>query len=539
MADHYNNERANEIRKMSYSDINRALELARAYTSDAHKSGSFHAIIDAEVLNAYVDTVQQKYNDGILKLIKAYKLAKDHAYPPGVYRALNHLGYVYYRMGQLDRALRVLMQVEKGLSQDSPLSQKVALYNNLAEIYYKTNNLQSSMVHYHRALELSLSMPVNQTHVILNINLGNIYLKYRSFQEAEKYFTQALAYAEEVNLPSLYLMIYTDLGVYNSTIGRLDEMMKSFGMAEQVFKTMTDAYYRLYYLHKRIIHDFTLSESERLKMLDVIENDEQSAQDARYVLAIYKFFADFYEAQHSYAKALLYYKRYHTLSKQKDAEEMIQKLRIIQYEAAYDMKFDAEDVYEDAIMQQVETEKNKNSLLQRENEELSKMVEEDALTGLKNRKAIDKTLKYALNDRLSVGLLIIDVDRFKRLNDTLGHIAGDDVLKQIAKALWRFATNRGDFIGRFGGEEFIYLTTNISPNGLQLLADEVRNVVQQLGIRFDAGGKKYYVTVSVGGAWVDPSICPITKEALINLADKELYRAKHNGRNYSYVRIHQ
>ncbi len=152
----------------------------------------------------------------------------------------------------------------------------------------------------------------------------------------------------------------------------------------------------------------------------------------------------------------------------------------------------------------------------------------DALTGLPNRRYFDEYLgllarRRRANDR--VGVLMIDIDRFKRLNDTFGHAVGDHVLRAVAQAI-AGAVRDDDVPARFGGEEFAVVLRNPTPGMAVEVGERVRRAVSQLDLRrMGVPG----VSVSVGVAVADEPDVPL--DAVIDEADQALYRAKRAGRD--------
>lgn len=123
-------------------------------------------------------------------------------------------------------------------------------------------------------------------------------------------------------------------------------------------------------------------------------------------------------------------------------------------------------------------------------------------------------------------LVIFDIDHFKQLNDTYGHQAGDEVIRQVA-ALTRGMVRETDYAGRYGGEEFAILLTDTSLEGAALFAERLRQAVERLEIAYD----KYLLrcSISLGVACIHGSMTGYP--LLIEAADKALYRSKQAGRN--------
>ena len=162
-------------------------------------------------------------------------------------------------------------------------------------------------------------------------------------------------------------------------------------------------------------------------------------------------------------------------------------------------------------------------------DEAKKRGDSDPLTELPNRGALDAQLERATTlatifGRSSV-LLLLDIDHFKKVNDSLGHPAGDVVLKALAACLTRTFLRRDDFVARYGGEEFAVVVQGAHENDAMKLAE--RLLVAMRGLAVSVGDTVVRPTVSVG---VAPVVFGETAEAWLSRADRALYAAKHAGR---------
>jgi len=155
----------------------------------------------------------------------------------------------------------------------------------------------------------------------------------------------------------------------------------------------------------------------------------------------------------------------------------------------------------------------------------------DALTGAYNRLHFEERLRsevaYAIRHRSQASLLLIDLDHFKRVNDTYGHQAGDAVLKRACEACMR-ALRTEDVFARFGGEEFAVVLRNIELKGATRLGDRLRQAVAAEVV--DHEGQPIKITLSAGSASLACCTSPSAEE-LISIADRRLYSAKQQGRN--------
>ncbi|MHA6846489.1 GGDEF domain-containing protein [Ralstonia syzygii] len=163
---------------------------------------------------------------------------------------------------------------------------------------------------------------------------------------------------------------------------------------------------------------------------------------------------------------------------------------------------------------------------------LQQVSTHDALTGIYNRSYFNDQLPRAFDAARRGGrpfsLVMIDVDHFKRYNDTFGHLKGDGCLAAVASALEGVMHRHTGFIARYGGEEFAVVLPDATPRDALLLAESAREAV--LRLRIEAPAPSRYVTISAGCATAAPE-SPASLEALVEAADATLYRAKAAGRN--------
>jgi diguanylate cyclase (GGDEF)-like protein len=157
----------------------------------------------------------------------------------------------------------------------------------------------------------------------------------------------------------------------------------------------------------------------------------------------------------------------------------------------------------------------------------------DPLTKAFNRRYLIERLgseiAYARRHATGLSLILLDIDHFKRVNDTHGHLAGDDVLREVAALIGRMIRAE-DVLARFGGEEFIVLARGIELRGAGLFAERIRIGVERTSVTTE--GKVLRVTTSVGCASLgELPDGQRTSEGLIRVADQRLYRAKTEGRN--------
>ncbi len=168
-------------------------------------------------------------------------------------------------------------------------------------------------------------------------------------------------------------------------------------------------------------------------------------------------------------------------------------------------------------------------------EELRRMALLDPLTELANRRYAEISLGSRLSEMnrygSTLGVLFVDIDRFKEINDRHGHVVGDDALRMVARTL-RNTARASDTVGRWGGEEFIVLLPNASHVELTAAAERFRALIESSGLRLPSG--LLNVTASIGATLARPEETP---EGVVHRADALMYQAKREGRNRVVVAV--
>lgn len=165
-------------------------------------------------------------------------------------------------------------------------------------------------------------------------------------------------------------------------------------------------------------------------------------------------------------------------------------------------------------------------------ESLNNRAIKDSLSGIYNRRYINEKLPLDLiNANLSnnsISVIMVDIDFFKNVNDTHGHLIGDCTIKSLAGLLQRSLKRENDWVARYGGEEFLICLPGAPLSFAKDLAESIRSKIEKTPI--ECGDLKFYITASFGVSAITPK-AGTTVNDLIEEADKKLYEAKRNGRN--------
>lgn len=175
---------------------------------------------------------------------------------------------------------------------------------------------------------------------------------------------------------------------------------------------------------------------------------------------------------------------------------------------------------------------NASFLLQKHAKDLQQKNTIDGLTGLKNRSFFDEMLrkefKTAIRSSLTLSLLLIDIDHFKKVNDHHGHLVGDECLRSFSNILKEQIKRETDIVARYGGEEFVVILPGMDREQTQVMAEKIRKEVESFV--FSLNETRIMLTASIGISSINPQHGD-SEQMIIEMADIALYKAKKNGRN--------
>lgn len=480
----------------------------------------------------YVHRNLSNMEDGFSAGIKAADIAQKLCLFEELFRAYNYMGIFCFYNGLYKRAMHYFRcGLERG-SAISSMSLLVSLYTNLGETYVAIDNLDQALDCFEKAIALA------ETHQVLGYmspilcNMGSLYLKKNDFTLAEFYFNKAKETIVE-NTDAL------PLAELDFQMGMLWLLKGDSSLAYQYFKNSKERYSSLN--HRFYLIDVMVKMSD---LADLVEMEQRVAllieakQLATEIMAQGKLSTIEYRLheisvlKEDYKSALSHFKAYHEHSSKSDAKKLLAKIEIMSIEQDHSNEFNGEIDLSDFTNMGIFGDSNIELTIESINKDLHYKALTDELTGLANRRKINNMINQIAYSSIksNYGFLMIDIDHFKWVNDNEGHLYGDQCLIRVANILNEWMSTYKQFVGRYGGEEFLCIVNLVNAFELKLMAETIRTNIEsaQIGYRVDSSERT--LTVSIGCAlWRNEQ--EDDTYTVLEHADRALYMAKMEGRN--------
>jgi len=546
------------------------LRLAQAQKDDA-------GVAQAMVFDAYVLVLAAKLEAALLRLGEALPLAQRAADPEVLWQYFRVLGSAQLALGQFAQALDSYLQCQRHadqLTRHAPQSRLRAL-GELSKVYAAMKNPQKSLAVIDDALVLARQLDSNKMLATLYLNQGNEFAVLGRSKDSIRAYERALKVSRDSGLARSEATLLNNIG---------DSNLRShnYPVAEQYARQALEKY--------RALDDQGGAAAAQSNIGFALMGQGRVAQGAAEVRAALKRMHDagamadeedvlgelgrMYEQLGLYREAVATIREQQRLSEQlfrADREKAVAALQeqsdATQREKQIELLARANSLKDAEIsnqrLQQVVTllgaivtvmagafvyllyrrVRRTNERLREANQQLAFHASRDPLTGLFNRRSFIERMQQRAatsaggarrEDDVPDGLLVLDIDHFKAINDSLGHAGGDTVLVEVARRM-RSAVRDTDMVMRWGGEEFLVFSPRANAEDLRNQAVRVLKVVAEQPIM--VGGNALRVTVTGGFLPLPFSGVPETEcnwEKAMQIADMALYLGKVNGRNRAY-----
>jgi len=439
---------------------------------------------------------------------------------------LGTIGWTHYCLGDYAESLECLMSALAVAEAADDLNLQAYLLNSIGSVHASSGHNEVALENQLRALDYHRRLCDAMGEALVENNMAYTQMDLGDLQGALVSAHNALRYSEENDRPYLRVGVLDTIAEVHQRLGELDEAEKYTRLTLELARELRsepDEATSMMMLGRiacaREQWDDALKATERALLL------AEKRQLAVERFQCHALLSEIHERRGDYKAALRHYQRFHELKQARvneDTEARLANLRVAnQVEAA---KKDAE------------IHRLRNLALEREVEEhkvaqarLEARASLDPLTGLFNRghlEVVAEDLGVAAAEN-ALSLLMFDVDRFKAVNDTYGHVAGDRVLTAITHELKENA-RQSDVACRYGGDEFLVLLEGMDDEGALVAAERLREIVSATPVIYNDALIR--VTISVGVATIMPGE-PMDLASLIERADRALYAAKQGGRD--------
>lgn len=445
---------------------------------------------------------QGKYKETIESCYYLLELGIEYNDHKSILTAHINIAVSYYCLGDIEEALKSIELHAKICDKYGDELDKLNLYNTLFVLYEYNKDYKKAKQTLEKSIELGKKL--KQYNIVSNgySNLSHLLMSESNYLEALKMGKIGLEMAELHKPESLILEFRVKLNIASSYIG-----LKDFEASGLLINQM---------INEEILDSFT-----REKVQCYILQGEWYDNQSKYIEAFKSL---------TYAKELV--ETYDDLYLLKEIQEKRCKLCDLM-----------EDIQQGYIVQR-EYIKLLNIISEKELEitalkfdikhnmaAIQKKANTDFLTGLYNRSYLETTtdewLKLASKEKESIACIVFDIDDFKGINDRFGHLLGDKVIQQVSKTCSNIIRDE-DLIGRYGGDEFVIILRGSSIEDGKDIAERIRRELRRLNIM--AEGNSIHIKVSIGVA--SNLYGTITSfNDLFHLADKNLYKAKENGKD--------
>lgn len=396
--------------------------------------------------------------------------------------------------------------------------EKVAqTYQLIGFIHFRLKKFDEAILYFENALQICKDLGDFEKVALLSNNIGVSYLDSGDFKQAEKYFTNTIEQAHLIEEPYPLGLAYTNRGEIYLKKGQLNEAIINFFEAIDIYKELGIAlgiaytYLRLSeaYMHKAylVLALEYAHEATRIQM---------KIQDQYELSACYLQLSKLYEIKSDFKRALNYYKLYCKI--ELDLTNQNTQSQVVQMEKEFKEKEQA--FYKEKTLEL----ENMNRKLHIAYEQIKELSLTDTLTEVLNRRGFLEHVKVyqESSENLVRSLMIIDLDNFKQINDTYGHVIGDEVLVYTAQVLKNSVKDKG-IVCRYGGEEFMIFMPHCDLKQAQILGENIACAIKKDSLSHFSF--QYTVTIGINTSRT------LSLEEQIDRADKCLYAGKQSTKN--------
>ncbi len=457
-------------------------------------------------------------------------------------KALEVLSYASYFTIDYVSAMTYIIQFAKLVEEDGDVAERIKTYNVFISLYTRQGEYNEAKKLLEKVDRLAEEHDIAIAKLKNANNYGFYYNTFKEYHKSIPHLLQALELAEELHNTDIVPVIHGNLAVAYLRIGDVHNAKKSLDFIARNMDAGKSGIFRAEaYMYRGELLALEGNYDEALnqvKASKVISNKYGYTAELAEAIMIE---ASIYKRMDNYQKAYLALEEYIDISSILFNTE--KRSAVTRLKMEYDVnkrEIEAEILREQnaileernrKIQEQTREMVRLNEVLGRQNDDLHQSAIEDYLTGVFNRKyftlKLQEEFSIAKEHDGHMACIIFDIDRFKSINDTYGHLVGDEMIKHVS-SICEESLDTDSIIGRFGGDEFMILMVDADIDEAEDKANEFIDALAASPLIVDR--KNVYATLSLGVA-DNNYMTPKTTDGLMHIADQGLYIAKENGRN--------
>lgn len=530
-------EKITALNKLAFALINtqtkRALELAEKayklsitdkYSEQPYTLGQGASLVIQSVVNF---VFFGKPNVGLEQSYQAFDLLSPQESTHWIVHCLRAISRTHNFLGDYSEALNYGLQALKICHELGDKALEAQIFDGLAMIYANSGEVDRALEYYSLGISLMQELKIENVEAGMLNNAAYAMFKAEDYERALDFATQSVGIARRLKI-EIQLIMALD------TLGQIHYKMGNEQIAE---KTLNEG------VALSSQSQFIVGEMTCLMSLGRVKWSQQKAEQAKFnfhkalniaekisdrstQMGCHEKLAQIAELQEAYKQAVVHHRALHSIYVDAHNESESKKLAVLK------VKHEVETSRQEAEIYRLRNEDLKNEITERKHAEskLKILAETDSLTEMNNRRyffSISKIL-FLQENQFPISLLVIDIDKFKEVNDSYGHLIGDDVIKHIAQTI-KGTVRDQDVSARFGGDEFVILLPKTKGDMAKKIAERLRKSIKQYTL--SGNQEEIQVTTSIGLAVISSRTESVTVDWLIEKADHALYLGKREGRD--------
>ncbi|HVP22162.1 MAG TPA: diguanylate cyclase [Anaerolineaceae bacterium] len=472
-----------------------------------------------------ISKIRCDYRMALPHLLEAQALLEELHEREELLNVLRDLGWVYFNLGDLPQAIEILHKALRFARELGDAIYEAKILNALGAIYGENGDKTESIDALRRALTNLETADDNRLRCLILNNLAMTQFEVQSYNEALDSAAESLMIAKSLQSADLVASVL-------DTIGQIYLARQEYVKAESFFNQAlashhgegTDPGEIKLNLARAEVGQGQLDEAAGWLHQSLASVEARGVN--RFTYQVHELLSHIYEEKGELDHAINHYKLFHGIKSQVFNEETQLRLgNLMVSQQAETTRIDSEIYRLKNLALRQEISHHRQAVA-----EMEILATTDALTGLLNRRHFMTLAGYAFDSASRAGqplsAIMIDIDDFKKVNDSFGHLAGDQVLIDVCSAI-QGGLRKEDLLGRLGGEEFAAILPRAGLSSVQKVAERI---LQKVSAQITStGGQNIQVTISIGLAQAGPALERL--EQLLDQADQALYAAKRAGKN--------